>query len=220
MKGSTSHMPSRNVVKEFITESYYHVYNRGVEKRKIFQNDNDYTVFLGLLKKYLSGENNNKNNRHGFDIFNGKADLLAYCLMPTHFHLLFYQYEKEALSKIMRRISTGYAMYFNIRYNRVGSLFQGTYKASLISEDDYLQHISRYIHLNPYSGKVVSTLKDLENYPYSSLRQFIGKDPAGFCDSKMILGLFSGQDAYKQFVLDHANYQRQLEYIKHLTLEN
>src|SRR5688500_15922249 len=117
-------MPSRNTVKEFAAEHYYHVYNRGVEKRKIFLDDRDYIVFLGLMKKYLSGKNNNKNNRHIFQSLTGQLDLLAYCLMPNHFHLLFYQRDKDAITKLMHRVSTGYVMYFNNRYQRVGGLFQ------------------------------------------------------------------------------------------------
>src|SRR3990167_5250179 len=124
-------MPSRNTVKEFAPDHYYHIYNRGVEKRQIFLDDQDYTVFIGLIKKYLTGQNNNKNNRHKFENLSGQVELLAYCLSPNHFHLLLYQTDKDAISKLMRRLSTGYVMYFNNRYTRVGGLFQGIYKASL-----------------------------------------------------------------------------------------
>ena len=81
-------MPSRNVVKEFAAEQYYHLYNRGVEKRQIFLDEQDYTVFIGLMKKYLTGITDRKLHWHKFDNLSEHVDLLAYCLMPNHFHLL------------------------------------------------------------------------------------------------------------------------------------
>jgi len=155
-------MPSRNIIREFGPEQYYHVYNRGVEKRLIFLDDQDYTVFIGLIKKFLAGESNG-NNRHTYMLLNDDVQLLSYCLMPNHFHLLLYQNTNDGITKFLRRLSIGYVMYFNNRYARVGGLFQGRYKASCIERDDYLHHISRYIHLNP--GKY-------KQWPYSSYQYY------------------------------------------------
>ena len=198
-------MPSRNTVREFSEDQYYHVYNRGVEKRPIFLDDQDYTVFLGLLKKYISGENHNKNNRHQFTKLNGKIYLLSYCLAPNHFHLLFYQTDKVAITQLMRRVSTGYVMYFNNRYNRVGGLFQGTYKAALIDKDDYLHHISRYIHLNP---------EKYLTWKYSSLPYYRGDKKAKWLNTDYILGLFNDRSEYLNFVADYEAYKQELDLLK------
>lgn len=161
-------MPSKNTVKDFAVDQYYHVYNRGVEKRVIFIDDQDYRVFIGLLKKYLNGEVEAiVNNRHKFVSQKDEVQLLAFCLMPNHFHLMLYQKSDDGISKFMRRLATGYAMYFNSRYHRVGSLFQGRYKASLIQSEPYIDHITRYIHLNP---------EDYAGYSYSSLKYYIEPD--------------------------------------------
>lgn len=201
-------MPSRNVVKEYIPDAYYHVYNRGVEKRTIFLDEQDYTVFLGLLKKYLTGERpGGTNNRHKFENLGGQLELLAYCLMPNHFHLLFYQEDAQAISRLMRRLITGYVMYFNNRYRRVGRLFQGTYKASLINADDYLQHISRYIHLNP---------DKYEQWPYSSYPYYVGKKRAAWIKPGRILEIFDNNtEEYKAFTADCAAAKKELDILRH-----
>ncbi|QQS19868.1 transposase [Candidatus Saccharibacteria bacterium] len=200
-------MPSRNVVREFETGAYYHVYNRGVEKRIIFSDDQDYTVFLGLLKKYLANDRRdaNKNNRHRFPSLESEVALLAYCLMPNHFHLLVYQMTESGVEKLMRRVSTGYVMYFNEKYNRVGSLFQGPYKASRITSDAYLYHISRYIHLNPDAYAV---------WPYSSYKYYAKGEEPKWLRSDRVLDLFGDRQEYLSFVAEYVDQQRELEDLK------
>jgi putative transposase len=199
-------MPSRNVVREFSRDQYYHVYNRGVEKRHIFLDDQDYAVFLGLLKKYLTGKNPNKHNRHAFTPLGDKVQLLTYCLMPNHFHLLFYQIDENGVTQLMRRVSTGYVMYFNDRYKRVGSLFQGKYKASSVNKDDYLHHISRYIHLNP---------PDYKTWPYSSLQYYQGAKNAAWLNKEHIIGLFdNNMQQYLEFIEDYQETKAELSVLK------
>ncbi len=200
-------MPSRNIVKEFGNEQYYHVYNRGVEKRDIFLDDQDYTVYLGLLKKYLSGVNDNKEHYHKFEMLAGQLDLVAYCLMPNHIHLLLYQYTENAITKLMRRVMTGYVMYFNDRYNRVGTLFQGRYKASHVNADGYLHHISRYIHMNP---------DDYNNWPYSSLRYYMNPNKIpNWVHPKAIMELFDNDTAqYREFLNDYEDSKQELSVLK------
>lgn len=200
-------MPSKNIVKEFADDQYYHVYNRGVEKRRIFLDDQDYTVFLGLLKKYLSGENDNKSNRHKFTRLDNKVQLLSYCLMPNHFHLLLYHIQGQGVTQLMRRVGTGYAMYFNDRYKRVGPLFQGIYKASHINEDGYLHHISRYIHMNP---------EDYNSWPYSSLCYYIGttKTPA-WLHPQAIMELFDNDKVqYQEYLKGYEDSKDELSVLK------
>lgn len=206
MKGSTSHMPSRNIVKEFAADSYYHVYNRGVEKRLIFKDEKDYSAFLGLVKKYLTGEHNSLNNRHRFNKLDEKLDLIAYCLMPNHFHLLIYQKKQDGITDFMRRVMTGYAMYFNHRYNRVGGLFQGSYKAAQINADDYLHHITRYIHLNPDQYKT---------WPYSSYQNYVSSKNTKWLNTGPVLELFdNSKSKYEEFVDDYQANKQELSVLK------
>lgn len=199
-------MPSRNIVKDYAAEQYYHVYNRGVEKRIIFLDDQDYTVFIGLIKKYLNGETPILHNRHSFSRLGDEVQLLAYCLMPNHFHFLLYQTTEDALTRFMRRLATGYVMYFNNRYDRVGGLFQGKFKASHINADDYLQHISRYIHLNP---------KDYRTWPYSSYRYYLKPNPPPWLTTQPILDLFDNNSAcYESFVSDYIENKQMLDELK------
>ena len=205
-------MPSRNIVREFAESQYYHVYNRGVEKRLIFLDDHDYIVFLGLLKRYLGLPDKSKKklprqaNRHAHDSVRNEVSLLAYCLMPNHFHLLLYQTTSDGVHKLMRRVATSYVMYFNARYNRVGSLFQGPYKASLITKDGYLQHISRYIHLNP---------SDYKNWPYSSYPYYASqKNTPSWLQQAMVLELFDNRDQYLAFVDDYVSLRNELSVLK------
>lgn len=203
-------MPSRNVIKEFAADEYYHVYNRGVEKRDIFIDDQDYTVFLGLLKKYLSPiakVRSPNSNRHKFESLSSQLDLITYCLMPNHFHLLFYQYNEEAITKLMRRVVTGYVMYFNNRYKRVGTLFQGRYKAAHINADAYLHHISRYIHMNP---------KEYKTDPNSSLPYYLGhKKIPTWLKPNAILELFDNDPKqYEKFLNEYQNTNLELSILK------
>ena len=189
-------MPSRNLIREFEENAYYHVYNRGVEKRTIFLDDQDYTVFLGLLKKYLLGVQTSKTNRHLVKRIDDQVQLLAYCLMPNHFHLLLHQTSSSGVSTLMRRVATGYSMYFNNRYNRVGSLFQGTYKASRINADAYLHHISRYIHMNPDNYQV---------WPYSSYKNYLGQRKQDWLQPEAVLDIFyNDPKQYQEFLSDYA----------------
>lgn len=200
-------MPSRNEIREFASQTFYHVYNRGVEKRIIFLDDQDYVVFLGLLKKYLTGElPKGAKNRHKVAPLNKEVQLLAYCLMPNHFHLLFYQINERGITRLMQRVITGYVMYFNNRYGRVGALFQRRYKASAINADSYLHHISRYIHLNP---------EEYTKWPYSSLAYYRGIKHASWINTEPVLQLFQGnRAAYQQFIEDYIDTKQELAELK------
>ena len=199
-------MPSRNTVKEYVTGEYYHIYNRGVEKRIIFIDNTDHVVFLGLIKKYLTGVDDNKSHRHKFESLVGQVELVAFCLMPNHYHLLFRQLADDGITKLMRRVMTGYVMYFNNKYGRVGTLFQGRYKASHINADAYLHHISRYIHLNP---------SNYQQYPYSSLPYYLGaKESPSWLNPRPVLELFKDAADYEHFLLDYTDTKQELTVLK------
>lgn len=199
-------MPSRNIVKEYAPDSYYHVYNRGVNKQAIFQEDSDYVVFLGLLKRHLSREPQlNKYGRQAPHYF-GQLELLAFCLMSNHFHLLIYQcQDQQALTKFLHSICTAYTMYFNRKYKRRGPLFESRFKASRISKDEYLQHISRYIHLNP---------KDYRHYEWSSLPYYLDGHSAAWLHPERALELFDGNN-YQTFIEDYEDHKAMLDELKY-----
>ena len=212
-------MPSKNRVKQYVEGGHYHVYNRGVEKRRIFLDDQDYRVFLHLLKYYLSATE--LSDEHPLKEITGfvpvklrpieplynKVELLCYCLMPNHFHLLLKQISKDGMEKLMRRLSTTYAMYFNRRYDRVGTLFQGRYKAVLVDTDEHLLHLSRYIHQNPTLTKGF-----LNEYPYSSYSYYIGEQKADWLRPEPILKYFDKTSDFGKY--EAARFQNYKEFVE------
>jgi putative transposase len=198
-------MPSKNIVKEYIENGYYHIYNRGVEKRNIFIDEQDYSVFLSYLQRSLikNDDKNKKINRNGYTPkeISEDIDLVAYCLMPNHFHLLVRQNNERAITSLMKCIATSYSMYFNKKYHRVGGLFQGRYKAILIKSDQYLSYLSAYIHLNPVSIK-----QDPINYNYSSCDYYLKGKKAEWLKIDDILDYFNGDvSKYKKFLEENNN---------------
>lgn len=186
-------MPTRNIIKVYAPQSYYHLYTRGVNKQTVFRDDEDKTFFLGLLKRYLAPDQPTRKRHAPYVSFAGTLDLLAYCLMDNHLHLLFYLHDDtQAIAGIMRRILTTYSMYFNKKYERVGPLFQSRYLATRIDSDAYLHHISRYIHRNPRRWRT---------YKYSSLRYYTGESHASWINPQKIMELFDNDpDHYLDFV--------------------
>lgn len=197
-------MPGKNIVKTYVADGYYHVYNRGVNKQDIFKDDDDYRVFLNLFKRYLDDVPHKDNKGREYIWLHEQITLAAYCLMPNHFHLLIMQKEPDAMTQLLRNVCTTYTTYFNKKHKRVGSLFQGVYKASRITNDAYLQHISRYIHLNP---------DDYKSWDYSSYKYFLGKAKAAWISPKLILDMFEGE-SYADFVADYEDHKQMLDEIK------
>jgi putative transposase len=187
-------MPSRNVIKIDVPDSYYHVYARGHGRQKIFRDEQDFAKFMDLFERYLS-ESGDKYSSVGEGV-----SLLCYCLMGNHFHLLLYQTGQGAMSKLMRGIMTSYSMYFNRKYNLSGALFESRYKASRISSDPYLLHISRYIHLNPANWLA---------YPYSSIHSYYLNAP-DWLHPDRIIELFGSRAKYADFLNDYADYKESL----------
>lgn len=199
-------MPSRNVSKEQAPESYYHVYARGSNKQKIFIEAADYKYYLGLFDRYLSGKQAVSKTGEPYPQFSGKVSILAYCLMSNHFHLLVYQNEVPFLEKLMRSVMTSYSRYFNLKYKRTGSLFESRYKAVRIDNDAYLQHVTRYIHLNP---------RYWERYRYSSLKYYREEATSVWLNPNIVLGLFSSRQEYLQFVADYESQRDMMAELKY-----
>jgi REP element-mobilizing transposase RayT len=163
-------MPGRNLIRQYQEDTYYHIYNRGVNKETIFQDDQDYRVWLNLFARYLSISAVKDKYNRSFPHFRPDVDLIAYCLMSNHFHLLVYvKSNPRAMSQLMHCITTSYGMYYNQRHSRHGYLFQKNFRARLIDSESDLLQISRYIHQNP--GETY------RQYQYSSYEYFIGRAP-------------------------------------------
>ncbi len=200
-------MPTRNAIKQYAEERYYHIYSRGVARQKIFHDDRDYAVFLNLFKRYLSPKNMVSKEGFRYPSYTNRLTLLCFCLMPNHFHLLIYQDDSTAITDFMRSLLTSYSMYYNRRYKRTGPLFEGRYKASLIDDEVYLEHISRYIHLNP---------KQWRTYPYSSIPYFIDGRQAEWINPQPIMAIFNASaDEYRSFVEDYKSHKAMLEEVQY-----
>jgi len=227
-------MPSKNSRKIYVKDGHYHVYNRGVEKRNIFQDIQDYKIFMRYLKDSLSTLDKSKIESKEFILkgqafkgvprlpknFHGKIEIIAYCLMPNHFHLLLKQVENDSLQKFMQALLTRYSIYFNKKYDRVGSLFQGRYKAVLVLEINYLLHLSRYIHLNPseYSSNLIGAYSSYANYLGSRKTRWVKPDFVLNFFNKEISPEFKKVISYKDFVENYKN--GSTEILGKLTLEN
>lgn len=184
-------MPSQNVIKAYGDGVVYHAYNRGVEKRPIFRDSQDFKYFEDYFAKYLGNEVWTDTQGRPYPKLNDRVELLAYCLMPNHFHLVLRQVSQRGMIEFMRRLQTGYAMYFNQKYHRIGPLFQGKYKASSIDNDAYLKTVAAYVHRNP---------DDYQGYPFSSFRFHQSGLFPSWLKPAPVLEQFASNDEYLDFV--------------------
>lgn len=210
----------------------YHIFNRGIAGQTIFNSDTHFRRFLELINYYrfantpvsysrlkeasiYDKQRIFENLRKGNQLH---VEILAFCLMDNHFHFLLKQVTSRGIAKFISNLQNGYAKYFNLRIERTGPLFQPMFKSVRITTDEQLLHVSRYIHLNPSTGYLVE-IDNLENYPWSSLADYLSDSEHQFITTSMILELINSREKYKEFVFDQAGYQRKLADIKHLTLE-
>lgn len=171
---------------------YYHVYNRGHRKQQIFMQNKDYERFLNKVKEYK-------------DKF--KITLIAFCLMPNHFHFLLKQNASGSISSFLSNLCNSHSRFYNTKYETIGSLFQGRFKAKRVEKDEYLIHLSRYIHLNPVDLFNFGNRQSIEDrlifYPWSSLRNYLSNKRDGIADPTFILNYFSKQNQaadYREFL--------------------
>jgi len=221
-------MPIRFV--PFVTGEYYHLYNRGVAKQSIFTRDSHYLRLERTLNFYIHAH-----HKIGFSTYLRKnpqtqqeylkslitehdylVEIVAYCFMPNHYHLLVKQLKDNGISRYMSQVGNSYTRYFNTTLFRVGSVFQGQFKSTLIESNNQLIHTSRYIHLNPYVSGLV-TKGELGQFQYSSYNQFTTGYPSNtlIVNPKIILDQFPSRKEYQNFCLDHADYAYSTELMKH-----
>lgn len=223
-------MPLRKV--PLVNEEIYHVFNRSISLQPVFVDRRDYKRGLNLIKYYCVSNPSVKYSRFlslspeeqlvvlqencGKDKI---VDILCYCFMPNHFHFLLKQRMVNGIEDFIKKFEISYSRYFNLKNNRSGPLLQGRFKNVRIENDSQIIHVSRYIHLNPYSSHVVGNIEDLFKYDYSSFREYLSVGNNNIASTKFILGLFKSRSDYRNFVVNHADYQRKLDDIKHLVFD-
>jgi len=186
----------------------------------IFLTPRDHTRFLDTLKHYLDVNIDirfSKSSRE--DYIKPKeqiVDIVSYCLMPNHFHFLLKQNEDNGIMNFIRKSTNSYAKYFNIKRKRKGPLFEGKFKAVRVESNEQLLHLTRYIHLNPLIGYVTD---NLNIYRWSSYPEYLGNSELQICSKDIILDQFKSPKDYEGFVLDHVDYAKELDQIKHELLE-
>jgi len=216
-------MPAKYRLKTFEVGKIYHIYNRSLDEREVFGGGDEYELMERLLKQYLTeyvpaedgrfkGEKPYRIRHKQEMVLKGKVDLVAYCLMPDHIHLLLAERESGAITRLLRRILTYYSMEYNRKRKRRGPVFLGTFKAAAVEGDELLKAVSRLIHLNPVVKSIrrfalVETIAGsrLDEYRYSSYQDYVSGQKRDFVNSEPILNLFGGDNkesrqAYRNYV--------------------
>jgi len=211
---------------QFIDDYIYHIYNRGVDKRNIFLDDEDYFRFIHNLFEFndIKPAQNiyyKRSDLQSYEVSLHKieprkllVEILAFCLMPNHFHLLLRQKKESGITEFMRKIGTGYTNYFNQKYARSGVLFQGKFKAVLIEKETHLVYIPHYIHTNPLDlinsewrqdgfSDLNEAWKFLEEYRWSSLPDYLNKKNfPSITQRDFLLDFFGGTKQYEKDLTD------------------
>ncbi len=212
----------------FASGEYYHLYNRGNSKQKIFHDSEDYWRFITLLYSC------NSENNFRMSLVNDTASkdpylwergeqlvaIGAFCLMPNHFHILITEKQEDGITKFMQKLSTAYVMYYNKKYERVGGLFEGKFRAEHLGNDRYLKYIFSYIHLNPIKliqkdWKEVGlknkkeALNYLDSYKYSSYYEYIGiqRKQNLIIEKGVYPDYFPYRNSFKKEILEWINYK-------------
>lgn len=209
----------------------YHILNRSIAEYKIFNSKEDYLRMEQVMKYYqikldhkysyfitLNGVVKDGFNNYFEEVAKDEENfvqIIAYCLMPTHLHLILKQLEDNGISKYMGDILNSYTRYFNNRHKRKGPLWEEKFKNVLVESDEQLLHLTRYIHLNPTTAFLV---KKPEDWDYSSYKEYLGKlIKFKMCDYANILDI--NPSLYRKFINDRISYQRELAKIKALVLD-
>lgn len=213
------------------TTEIYHIVNRSIAGYTIFNNNEEFFRMLSAIRyyqrekpeisfsKFFEPDNDRKKSFSDFTILKNKerlVDIISYCLMPTHFHLILKQLVDNGISTFINNVANSYSRYFNLKHKRKGPLWEGRFKSILVKSDEQLLHLTRYIHLNPVTAFI---LNDPGKWPMSSYNEYLSNtDEANrICDYHTILSI--EPSAYRKFVEDRISYQRELANIKKLLLE-
>lgn len=186
-----------------LTMQYYHFTKLPVKLSRLL-------VLSNNLRQQIISDLKKKGNK--------LVEILTFCFMPNHFHFLLEQKRVNGITTFLSNFTNSYTKYFNTREERLGPIFEGTFKAVIVETDEQLVHLSRYIHLNPVSSLLVKS-ENLEKYPWSSLPEYFNHTSEPICDKQKVLGFFPTVDKYRKFLYDQISYAQELERIKHLLME-
>ncbi|MGQ0603776.1 MAG: REP-associated tyrosine transposase [Anaerolineales bacterium] len=189
-------MARRNVT--FVQGGHYHVFNRGANRQPIFREDENYLYLLRRIKS---------------DADEWHVTLLAYCLMPNHYHFVVRQDSDRPISGFVQAVFNSYTKALNKRYGRSGTLFQGPYRAVAVASEEYLTHLCRYVHRNPLEAGLVSRLGD---WPYSNFPEWIGERQGTLVDRQFAASRFPTAESYARFVLDYTPPERLEQLVRQL----
>ena len=186
---------------QFANNEHYHIFNRGVDKREIFSDQDDWSRFFQSMEEFNTLEPIGSIFENSFCTpLGGRTskseklvNFVCYCVNPNHYHFILEQLVDNGIEKFMQRIGTGYTKYFNNKYNRNGSLFQGKYKAIHINSNEYLLHLSAYINLNNKVHQLGHRMSK------SSWNEYIGEVNNNFCNKEIILNQFNNLQEYRDF---------------------
>lgn len=221
---------SRKII--FANNEIYHLFNRGIDRRPIFRYKKEYQQFLNLLQYYqfdkvpfrfsrfTTTQRDERINilKNLFTKTNKRVSIIAFSLMPNHFHLVVRQNTEKGITHFMADISNSYTKYFNAKAKRVGPLLQGLFKAVHVETTEQLIHVGRYVHLNPVVSNIIK-ISDLDDYPYTSHKEYVVSYPFQISEPGIILSQFKSVTRYKEFINDQVEFGMQLEKIKHLIFE-
>lgn len=209
---------------------YYHIFTRSIAGFVVFNNKNEFLRICDMINlyqykdfayrygKFLELKTETQAAiRLGLIGSQKYVEIIAYCVMPTHLHLILKQNSTEGVSRFMSKLLNSYSRYFNIRHKRIGPLWSGRFKNVLVRGDEQLLHLTRYIHLNPTSANIVDKPEEWE---FSSYREYIGEliGNSSICETGELFEISSKQ--YKKFVDDRKRYQQDLSVIKSALIDN
>ncbi len=194
--------------KPFVNGEFYHVYNRGVDKRIIFNDDKDLKRFFQSMVEFNVIDPVGSLHENSFRKLGGETaklekrlvNIVAYCFNPNHFHFILEQVTDGGISEFMKRLGGGYTWYFNRKNKRSGSLFQGVFKSIHVDANEYLLHLSAYVNLNNKVHQLGGSTSKLVG-SRSSWGEYVDKNVGGICEKKIILDQFNSIDEYKKFSL-------------------
>lgn len=175
-------MPKRP---NYLPGHYYHIYNRGAHRISIFREEESYIFVLRKMKAYCRSL---------------ALTLIAYCLLPNHYHYLIRQDGEHRAGLLPQRVFNSYTKAYNKRYGHSGTLFEGNYKVTLVKNEAHLLHLCRYIHANPVKHGLVA---DLAEWPYSNYLEWIGECDGTLVDRDFVLAHFPSPQSYQEFVFDY-----------------
>jgi len=212
-------MPAKKLQPATEGGTYRHVHNKGIEKRFIFGDEADYQVFLNYLEDYLNPPKTPESTKKEFTVngrvFRGvphqpknyfnKVELVAYSLEPNHFHLLLHEIKRKSLQAFMRSLCTRYSIYFNKKYDRTGTLFEGPYKSVVVEDQKNLSHLARYFH---------------KHSQYSSYPQYLGQTGTPKVSSKVIQSVINNEENYRDFVEKHQLNNEERALLSKIVLED